>query len=305
MHQPSAAENAALIALLNTRPDGANWQTLTTEVLNSDSAEAVWQSYGESALVPDPARAGAIELAYGQLESWKRQGLTFLSVLDPMYPSQLRDIHQAPPFLFAAGTLVQDDDAVSVVGSRRATAQGLKIADSLARALVHEGLTVLAGLAEGIDTAAHTAALDEGGRTVAIIGTGITRYFPTFNKGLQDTIADNGLVLSQFWPDSSPTRYNFPIRNAVMSGYGIASVIVEATENSGTRAQARMAVEHGRPVILTDRVAAATNWGRKLADRPGVEVASSTADVLRLLQKIRRRRDLLPTLLAEMASAAS
>jgi predicted Rossmann fold nucleotide-binding protein DprA/Smf involved in DNA uptake len=145
---------------------------------------------------------------------------------------------------------------------------------------------VIAGLAKGIDTAAHTAALEAGGRTVAVIGTGITKCYPAENRQLQDRIATEGLVLSQFWPDSPPTKHTFPMRNAVMSGYGRATIVVEAGERSGARIQARQTVAHGRPVILTDLVVKANKWSAALINRPGVHVASSPAEIMSIVEDI-------------------
>ena len=303
MQETPATEHIALLALLTDRPQGLTWQHLTTEVLNAGSAQSVWDSYAPPELIPDPGRAAAVERARANLLGWRERDLTFLSVLDDAFPRQLRDIHQVPPFLFVAGELVEHDTAVSVVGSRKASARGLNIAASIARALVHQNITVLSGLAEGIDAAAHVAALDEGGRTVAIIGTGIAQYYPKSNRQLQDTIAHEGLVLSQFLPDAPPTRYSFPMRNAVMSGYGIASIIVEASEHSGSRIQARLAVEHGRPVILIDSVVETTAWARDLKDQPDVHIASSTSQVIDIIMEIQQRRMALPGLLSALALA--
>lgn len=151
---------------------------------------------------------------------------------------------------------------MSVVCSRAVSACSLSIAGSVAVGLVERGITMIAGLAKGIDTAAHTAALDAGGRTVAVIGTaspGITR---PRTRELQDQVTADGLVISQFWPDAPPTKHSFPMRNAVMSGYGRATIVVEASEHSGARIQARQAVAHGRLVILTDLVVKAWRSSR-------------------------------------------
>jgi len=252
-------------------------------------------------LFPDP------ELQQAELDvaQWSRSGERFVSVLDADYPTQLRDIHQVPAFLFARGTLTPDDRAVSVVGSRKAGDAGLRMAGNLARALVDRGITVLSGLAAGIDAAAHSAALAAGGRTVAIIGTGITRSYPAGNRALQEQISSDGLVLSQFWPDAPPTRQSFPMRNAVMSGYGFASVIVEAGEQSGARIQARMAVEHGRPVILTDVVVRNTDWGKRLQHQPGVSVASSITEATQQIEEIDRRQSTIHEVLAELTQTGS
>jgi DNA processing protein len=122
---------------------------------------------------------------------------------------------------------------VSVVGSREATPDSVAFAQETASMLVGHDLTVIAGLAAGIDAAAHRRALDEGGRTVAFIGKGITRQYPVQNRMLQRGISERDLVLSQFWPDQGP-RYTFPMRNASMGGYSFTTVAVQASEHSGT-----------------------------------------------------------------------
>jgi DNA processing protein len=164
-------------------------------------------------------------------------------------------------------------------------------------------VTVLSGLAAGIDATAHRAALAAGGRTVAVVGTGIRKYYPVENRALQDEIAERGLVLSQFWPDAPPRRQSFPIRNATMSGYGLGTVVVEAGEHSGARIQARVAVEHGRPVVLTDLVVERNEWARALTTRPGVHVASGLADVVTIVRGLVSERDAIETTLAQLAIA--
>jgi len=271
---------AALVALLRTRPRGMNWNEVAAEVAFEGDALAVWKrTTSDGALLADSALNEALDAARRDIEVWQRSGLHLVTVLDEDYPQRLLDIRETPPFLFTAGDLRGEDAGMSVVGSRRASDHGHMIAEATAQLLVEKGLTVIAGLAAGIDTTAHRAALDAGGRTVAFVGTGITQYYPTQNRALQDQIARQGLVLSQFWPDAPPTKQSFPIRNASMSGYGLATIVVEAGETSGTRIQARLAVEHGRPVILTDSVASSTEWGAALVGRPGVHVASGVSEL--------------------------
>jgi DNA processing protein len=290
MSDERLTEQAALIALLRSRPGGMSWPEVTAEALEAGSAAEVWARLTPTPLLEYAAEEDPLVQARSDLVTWMAEGLTVLTVLDPGYPSRLREVHQAPPILFARGSFVTDDRAVSVVGSRRASERGLAIADGVSRALVAEAVTVLSGLAEGIDTAAHCAALDAGGRTVAVIGTGIRRYFPKQNQALQETVAARGLVLSQFWPDAPPTRATFPMRNATMSGYGLATVVVEAGERSGARIQARIAVEHGRPVILTDLVVKRNPWARALMVRPGVHRADGLEDVMQILRSLDHRR---------------
>jgi DNA processing protein len=166
----------------------------------------------------------------------------------------------------------------------------LAIAADVARELVSRGVTVVAGLALGIDTVAHRAALAASGRTVAIIGTGINRTYPAENRDLHEEIAACGLLLSQFWPDAPPQKHTFLMRNAAMSGYGLATVVVEAGEHSGARAQARMAVEHGRPVILTEMVVDRNEWAQALVGRPGIHVASSLRSLLAVVDGLIEER---------------
>ena len=211
-------ERAALVALLQTRPKGLRWAEITAEVLESASALEVWHRLVPATLVEPPGQPDALESAAQDLDLWASQGSTLVTILDSDYPVRLRGIHQAPPVLFARGSLIRDDSAVSVVGSRKASDRGLAIAAGVARELVARGVTVAAGLALGIDTAAHRAALAGGGRTVAVIGTGINKVYPAENRDLHEEIASRGLLLSQFWPDAPPQKQNFLMRNATMSG---------------------------------------------------------------------------------------
>jgi DNA processing protein len=294
-------ERAALVALLRERPGGRPRAEIVAEVLASGSAIAVWERLVPPVLVSPAGEPGALEAAARQIAQWLEQGWQVLTILDEDYPARLRAIHQAPPVLFARGTVIRDDVAVSVVGSRQASPRGRDIAAGVARELVARGVTVLGGLALGIDAAAHRAALGAGGRTVGVIGTGIDRVYPAPNRELQDQVAERGLVLSQFWPGAPPQRHNFLMRNATMSGYGLATVVVEAGEQSGSRAQARIAVEHGRPVILTSLVVAGNDWARALVGRPGVHVAGRLAAVLDVVDQLAGERAAVGAALSRLA----
>jgi DNA processing protein len=286
------SEHAALVALLQQRPAGLSWAEIAAEVLTRGSAIDTWRHVVPDTLFEDAHTHPALAAAASDLDEWAGNGVNFLSILDGTYPARLRGIHQAPPVLFWRGKLLADERAVSVVGSRKASERGIRIAGDISRALVAEGISAVAGLAAGIDAAVHSAALEAGGRTVAVIGTGINKYYPAKNRQLQDEVAERGLLLSQFWPDAPPQPHNFLMRNATMSGYGLATVVVEAGETSGTRAQARMAVEHGRAVILTDSVLEQNNWAKNLMGRPGVHCASSLRDIIDIVRKVTvERRD--------------
>jgi DNA processing protein len=205
-----------------------------------------------------------------QIAAWKADGIQLLREHDSGYPENLKALHDRPAVLFVAGELrAADARSLAVIGSRKASDHGLAAAQAIAEHLVEEGFTVISGLAAGIDTAAHCAALSKGGRTVAVIGTGLRHAYPPENAELQRRIARECAVVSQFWPDEPPSRRTFPLRNGVMSGMTLATVIVEASATSGTRVQARLALAQGRPVFLRDALLD-QDWARELAGKPGV-----------------------------------
>lgn len=295
-------EAAALLTLLKSRRRGQSWGSIAATVAAEGSALAVLRE-DDDALIPNPTVAAKLDASAEELRAWSKAGYRFATVLDTDYPRRLRDIHEMPPFLFYDGNLRADDDGMSVVGSRAPSEDGRVLAKMTAELLVEEGLTVIAGLAEGIDTAAHRVALDAGGRTVAFIGTGIARHYPASNAALQDEIADHGLVLSQFYPDAPPTKTTFPMRNASMSGYGLATIVIEAGEYSGSRIQARVAGQHGRPVILTNRVVESTEWGRALAGTSNVTVVSDLAEMRDAVRKVRESPKRLDKALAALLTS--
>jgi DNA processing protein len=152
-------ERAALIALLRGQPGSRRWPEVTADVLEAGSALEVFGHLEPGAMMADPRDTDLLRSAAADLREWARQGHRFVTILDAEYPQQLRGIHQAPPFLFVRGDLRRIDPAVSVVGSRKASEQGLSIARDVARGLVARKLAVVSGLARGIDTAAHEATL--------------------------------------------------------------------------------------------------------------------------------------------------
>lgn len=200
------------------------------------------------------------------------EGVRLTTVLDGDYPVNLRTIFNLPPFLFYRGELREDDArAVAVVGTRNPTTAGVARAEQMARLLVEHGVTVLSGLARGIDTAAHSAALESGGRTIAVLGSGIRKVYPAENAALAAEIESRGAVVSQFWPDAPPTRYSFPRRNVVTSGMGQGTVVVEASATSGAKMQARLALQHGKKVWLLSSLVQEYEWARKYLARGAVE----------------------------------
>lgn len=297
-------EAAALIALLKAKPRDLSWGEVAGQVAFEGSALAVLRSVlDDGALISVFDEDQLLLDAAVEVARWRDQGLEFVTVLDDAYPTRLLDISEAPPFLFYEGQLWPDDRGMSVVGSRDATPNGIGRARAVSEYLVGEGLTVIAGLAAGIDTAAHRAALNAGGRTVAFIGNGITKQYPSENAPLRQQIAERGLVLSQFYPDQPPTQQTFPMRNASMSGYGLATIIIEAGEKSGTRIQARLAVGHGRPLILSSTVATGTRWGQALVGLPNVFVASTMAELAGCVHEVLTAPDRLSSALAALTTS--
>ncbi|MGF1660985.1 MAG: DNA-processing protein DprA [Kineosporiaceae bacterium] len=299
-----------LVTALRSLPVGVSWRRFTDSIVRRGDVRSAFQSCAlQQDLLADGDWQVTREAARADLEHWRRQGWRVVSILDAAFPERVRAIHEVPPLLFYAGHLRAQDRGVAVVGSRNASPRGVDMSRSVAAELAARGLTVVSGLARGIDGAAHEAALDAGARTVAFIGTGLDRSYPSEHAALQQRIADTGVVLSQFWPGSPPRREHFPQRNALMSGYSYATVVVEAGEHSGARIQARMAVAHGRPVILSTLVVERTQWGPTLVGRPDVHTASSLEEVLRLVDDIverdRRADELLDALSGPSVLAAS
>jgi len=172
-----------------------------------------------------------------------------------------------------------------VIGSRSASPAGLERARAVVEHLVARSYAVVSGLAAGIDSAAHTTALDCGGRTIAVIGTGIQRCYPPANAELQRRIAAEGAVISQLLPDEGPTRGHFPKRNAVMSGIALATVVVEAGMTSGARTQVRFARAQGRPVFLAEALLE-QRWARELAEQSGVHAFDSPEEIVAAVDRV-------------------
>lgn len=244
--------------------------------------------FGQSKLFngTDPHVQELLDHAAAEIARWETGGIEMLTVLDSRYPDNLRAVHDRPPLVFVAGALERRDArAAAVVGSRRASRAGLQAARAIAEHLVARAYTVVSGLAAGIDTAAHTAALASGGRTLAVTGTGLQRCYPPANRELQARIASVGAVVSQFRPEQGPTRRGFPARNAVMSGLSKATVIVEATRSSGARGQARMALAQGRPVFVREELLE-QEWAGELAAKPGTHVFASPSEITDTLERL-------------------
>ncbi len=200
-----------------------------------------------------------------ELERLQRAGVTVLTWEDQGYPARLREINAPPPVLYLRGSLAPDDEwAVAVVGTRHPSAYGLEMARELAGGLARSHITVISGLARGIDSEAHHAALAAGGRTIAILGSGLDRVYPPENVGLARQIVASGAVASEYPFGTKPEAGNFPARNRIISGLSLGTLVVEAGETSGALITAQYALEQGRetfavPGSALSRRSAGTN----------------------------------------------
>jgi DNA processing protein len=220
-------------------------------------------------------------------------GVRILAYPDPEYPSSLRDLPDPPPALYARGCLDPlRRPALAVVGSRLSTVYGKNVAQSLAGDLALAGMTIVSGLARGIDTAAHTGSLAAPGRAVAVLGSGIDRLYPSENRDLARRILDSGgLILSEFPPGTPPLPGNFPVRNRVVAGLSWGVLVVEATEKSGALITARLGLEANRELFaVPHNITSGTGIGPNTLIRGGARLVQRAEDVLDELPGYLRER---------------
>lgn len=223
-----------------------------------------------------------------------RAGATILTLDDDAYPARLRQIADPPLVLFVRGTLAADELAVAVVGARRAGDYGRGIAADLARGLAYAGLTVVSGLAAGIDGAAHRGALEAGGRTIAMMATGIDLVYPAWHRRLADEIAAHGALVTELACGAPPLQFHFPKRNRIISGVSVGTVVVEAAERSGSLITAELAAEQGREVFaVPGPIGSPHHGGCHRLIQGGAKLVTSVDDVL---------EEIAPALVARLAA---
>ena len=216
-----------------------------------------------------------------ELEKIRRKGFTIVTQTDPDYPSLLLQIPDPPPFLYVHGNLPADGLHIAVVGSRHATAYGLSTTRRLCMDLVRQGVHIVSGMARGVDTAAHFGAIDGGGRTVAVLGTGLARIYPKENEDLYHRIAQNGAVVTEFSLDTGPDAHHFPARNRIISGMCHGTVVVEATGRSGSLITARLAGEQNREVFaVPGNIHSFKSVGTHALIKDGAKLVAHAGDIL-------------------------
>lgn len=212
----------------------------------------------------------------------EQSGAKLVTIEDDAYPQMLRKIVDAPPVLYVRGEMLPEDvTAVAVVGTRKASRYGIDVARKLSREMSANGITVISGLALGIDSAAHEGALNAKGRTIAVLGNGIDRIYPAENRTLSERITHRGAIISEFRLGTPPSAHNFPRRNRLMSGLALAVLVVEAPERSGALITAETALEQGREVFAIPANIfnpAGTGTNRLIQD--GAKLVTGVEDIL-------------------------
>ncbi|GJL54996.1 MAG: DNA polymerase [Nitrospirales bacterium] len=284
---------SAWLALRATKGVGAG--TVSRLVVSFGSPQAV-----QSATVEELVAQGGVSVAVAQriqqrpddqtlkdidreVQAIEQGDFSVITILDAHYPSRLKTIADPPSLLYVTGQLDEKDGhALAVVGSRKATAAGLAFTRTLSRELASVGLTVVSGLARGVDLAAHEGALEcSTGRTLAVLGCGIERTYPAEHTSLRERIEERGAVLSEFAPGALPHGYHFPQRNRVISGMSLGVVVTEATEKSGSLITARLALDQNREVFaVPGAVTNAMSRGPHLLIKQGAKLVEGLDDIL-------------------------
>lgn len=222
-----------------------------------------------------------LQRAQADIDRAAREGVSIVTVKDPAYPERLRKIYDYPPLLYIKGTLTPEDIPVAVVGSRNASPYGRFVTERLCRELAHRGVTVVSGLARGIDTCAHRGALAGRGRTIAVMGCGIDVIYPLDNRKLHGEIISNGAVVTEFPFGTEPDRPHFPARNRIISGMSLGVLIVEAGEKSGSLITAQCALEQGREVFaVPGSIDLPGSRGTNKLLRQGAKLVERVEDIL-------------------------
>jgi len=216
-----------------------------------------------------------------ELELLDKNEIKIITYQDELYPAKLMNIYDRPPFLYVRGNLNKDDINIAVVGSRLASTYGKYTTEKISRELALKGLTIVSGMARGIDSTAHRGALTAHGRTIAVLGSGLDVIYPPENKKLFAEIIENGAVISEFPLGTPPRSANFPTRNRIISGMSYGVVIVEAGEKSGSLITARLALEQGREVFaVPGSIDSAGSRGTNKLIKQGAKLIENTDDIL-------------------------
>jgi DNA processing protein len=279
---PGLGSRTSVKLLDRFRTPQAIFRALRTELEGAGVSGAIAQSIASGITFEDAA---------GQHDKMAEFGALVITMGDPRYPPVLREIFDPPILLFARGRAeLLQSLAVGVVGTRRPTAYGLVVAERLSGDLAHAGLTIVSGMARGVDTAAHKGALAAGGDTVAVLGCGVDVVHPAENRKLAAELAVKGLIISEFPMGATAFPQNFPVRNRIISGISLGVLVVEGAPYSGSAITAKLAMDQGREVFavpgnITNKLA----WGPNLLIKQGAKLVQDWNDVVSELPAESRR----------------
>lgn len=249
----------------------------------SASAQSLWQTgIVSQKIARNIVRFDPCAFLEKEYRAASQQGIDMITIDESRYPSALREIVDPPPVLYIKGNITDEDQtALALVGSRRASVYGIAIAEKFALQLSDYGITVVSGMARGIDTAAHRGALRARGRTIAVLGSGFLNIYPKENKKLSEKIADHGVVVSEFPMETAPLSGNFPRRNRIISGLSLGVIVVEAAKKSGALITADFALEQGKDVFaVPGKVDSPSSFGVNNLIKQGAKLISSIEDVV-------------------------
>jgi DNA processing protein len=302
MIQPSLSFAEGILSTMATYDDHAPWLALAhVKGLGCVSFKKLVAHFGDPTMAfsAAPSELAAIDglqreaidglIGFSQwpeveheLKRIRSAGVTLVRYTDTEYPARLRTISDPPPLLYVKGALSPiDERAMAIVGSRSASDYGRRVARDLARGLASYGFTVISGLARGIDGMAHETALNSGGRTIAVLGSGVERAYPPEHDKLYQRIAEHGAVISELPIGTKPMAFNFPARNRLISGLSLGVVVVEATEKSGSLITASLAIDQGREVFaVPGEVGSSRSRGAHRLIRQGAKLVETVDDIL-------------------------
>jgi DNA processing protein len=282
-----------LVPGLGTRNAGKLISRFRTPQAVFRASRTELEGAGVSGAVAQSIASGcSFEDAVVQQEKMLETGTVAVTMTDPRYPAQLREIYDPPVMLFARGRVeLLQATLFGVVGTRRPTPYGLAATERLAGDLARAGLVIVSGMARGIDTTAHKAALAAQGDTVAVLGCGVDVVYPAENRKLAEELATKGLILSEFAMGSTAFPQNFPIRNRIISGIGVGLLVVEGAQYSGSAITARLAIDQGREVFaVPGNITSKMSWGPNLLIKQGAKLVQDWNDVVVDLPPDVRRR---------------
>lgn len=217
-----------------------------------------------------------------ELRGIKKSDIKVISILDSAYPKNLKEIYDPPVVLYIKGVLKESDGiSISIVGTRTSSYYGLSQAEKFSYQLASRGITVVSGMARGIDSAAHNGALKAKGRTIAVLGSGLSVVYPPENKDLFDKISSSGAVISEFPMETPPDRENFPRRNRIISGLSLGTLVIEAARNSGSLITTGFALEQGREVFaLPGNISSKGSFGTNRLIKEGAKLVEDIEDII-------------------------